>query len=241
LIKTEAFVLGSLKYKDSSLIVHVFSEVLGFRSYMLKGILTSKRGKIKPSYFQPLTQLKLIVTDTKQDQLGYIKECSLQNSLLQDHSDPLKGPMLLFLCEVLASVLKEENDPNPGLYTYLKTTLNWLENTNKLANFHLKFLLDLTRFMGFYPNTSQNEAAYFDLESGCYSDLFPGGKNIQGSLLLLFNPLLGMNFEEALKVAINKSQRTEILHTILSYYSFHLQGFKHPKSLKVLHEIFELY
>ena len=76
-MKTEAFVLGSLKYKDSSLIVHVFSEVLGFRSYILKGILTSKRSKIKPSYFQPLTQLKLIVTDTKQDQLGYIKECSL--------------------------------------------------------------------------------------------------------------------------------------------------------------------
>ena len=87
-----------------------------------------------------MTQLKLIVTDTKKDQLGYIKECSLQNSLLQGHSDPLKGPMLLFLCEVLANVLKEENDPNPGLYTYLKTTLNWLENTNKLANFHLKFL-----------------------------------------------------------------------------------------------------
>lgn len=241
MIQTEAFVLGSLKYKDSSLIVHLFTEALGFRSYILKGILTAKRGKIKPSYFQPLTQLKLIVTDHKKEQLGYIKECSLQNSLLQDQGDPIKGPMLLFLCEVLASVLKEENDPNPGLYTYLKTTLNWLENADRLTNFHLKFLLDLTRFIGFYPNTSQKDRPYFDLEAGCYSPLSPRGHYIQGPLLMLFNSLLGTNFEEALTLVISKSQRTEILHTILSYYTFHLQGFKHPKSLKVLHAIFELY
>jgi len=241
LVKTEAFVIGTIKYGDSSLIVHLFTEALGYRSYLIKGILTSKKGKLKKSYFQPLSHLAIEVSDKKPDRLGYIRECHLMTSALLQDSDPIKGPLLLFLCEVLASVLKEESERNAPLFAYLRTTMHWLENLNKLGNFHLKFLIDLTKFVGFYPNTTLKGAPYFDLESGCYSATLPRGKNIQGEVLTLFNQFLGTNFEGSIEIKLNKSLRSRILHTILAYYAFHLQGFRHPKSLDVLHEIFEVY
>ena len=58
-VTTKAIVLSSLKYSDSSLIVKCFTEEDGLKSYMLRGILKSKKGKLKAAYFQPLTLLKL--------------------------------------------------------------------------------------------------------------------------------------------------------------------------------------
>ena len=59
LIKTKAIVLSSLKYSDTSLIVRCFTLEDGLKSYLLKGVLSAKKGKIKAAYFQPLTQLNI--------------------------------------------------------------------------------------------------------------------------------------------------------------------------------------
>ncbi len=44
-VTTKAIVLSSLKYGDSSLIVRAFTQSDGLKSYLIKGVLTSKRGK----------------------------------------------------------------------------------------------------------------------------------------------------------------------------------------------------
>ena len=241
LIKTEAFVIGSIKYGDSSLIVHLFTKAMGYRSYLVKGIYGVKKRKIKPSYFQSLTHLSVVVSDKQTDRLGYIRECTILDSALQKNPDVVKSSLLLFLCEVLASVLKEENNQNTALFAYLKTTLKWLENINHLGNFHLKFLIDLTKFIGFYPNTHEMELPYFNLQTGCYSGSRPHEPFIKGKALLHFNNLLGMNFDDSLKVRLSKILRNDLLDSILMYFAFHLQGFDQPKSLEVLHEVFEVY
>ena len=56
---TKGIVLSALKYGDTSLIVKCFTEQDGVKSYLIRGVLKSKKGKLKPAYFQPLTQLLL--------------------------------------------------------------------------------------------------------------------------------------------------------------------------------------
>ena len=46
-VTTKAIVLSSLKYGDSSLIVKAFTATDGLKSYLLKGVLTSKKGKFR--------------------------------------------------------------------------------------------------------------------------------------------------------------------------------------------------
>lgn len=241
MVTTEALVIGGLKYGDSSLIVHLFTHELGYRSYLLKGILTAKKGKIKRSFFQPLTQVQVVVSDKNPEQLGYIRDCTLLYSPLHQAGGEVKTALQLFICELLAGILKSETDQNKPLFAYLKTTLNWLDSDYQLANFHIKFLLDLTRFIGFYPNVQRLDSPYFDIESGCFSSTLPKGKNIQGRHLEQFKMFLGTKFDNALQIKMTKEERSDLLDTILLYYSFHLQGFYLPKSLPVLHEVFEVY
>ena len=241
MVTSEALVIGSLKYGESSLITHLFTRELGYRSYLLKGILSNKKGKIKRSYFQPLSLLHVVVSDKNPDQLGYIKECSIVYSPLQSPGDEVKSALQLFLCEILVRVLKAETEPNPALFAYLTTTLGSLDAISSLANFHIKFLIDLTKFIGFYPNTSDVSAPYFDIEAGCFSQLLPRGKKLEGNALGHFKSFLGMNFDKSMRIKMTKAQRSEVLHTILLYYTFHLQGFYVPKSLPILHEVFEVF
>ena len=43
------------------------------------------------------------------------------------------------------------------MFSYLETAFKWLDLHDKIANFHLLFLLNLTRFLGFYPDTTENQ------------------------------------------------------------------------------------
>jgi len=54
LVRTNAIVISTVKYGDSSLITRCYCKELGLKSFMLKGILTSKKGGLKKSLFQPL-------------------------------------------------------------------------------------------------------------------------------------------------------------------------------------------
>ncbi len=58
LAKTNAIVIKSLKYGDTSLIVNCYCEDFGLQAFILKGILKTKKGKYpKKSLFEPLKRL----------------------------------------------------------------------------------------------------------------------------------------------------------------------------------------
>ena len=68
-VTTKAIVLSAIKYGDSDLIVKCYTEK-GIKSYLLKRILKAKRGKLKVSYFQPLTQLELVASHNEKGRLN---------------------------------------------------------------------------------------------------------------------------------------------------------------------------
>jgi len=57
---TEGIVLGSLKYKESSLIVKIFTNAFGMQSYVVNGVRSSK-SQGKTALYQPLTLLDMVV------------------------------------------------------------------------------------------------------------------------------------------------------------------------------------
>ena len=59
LVSTKAIVLSKLKFKDNDVIVKCYTKEFGVKSYLLRNILKSKKGKLKIAYFQELTILDL--------------------------------------------------------------------------------------------------------------------------------------------------------------------------------------
>jgi DNA repair protein RecO (recombination protein O) len=236
-IKTKAIVFSSLKYGDTSLIVRCFTLEDGLRSYLLKGILSAKKGKIKPAYFQPLTQLNIEANHNNKGSLNSIREVHIINPYKNIYTNIFKQTIVLFLSEILSSTIQEE-EANEALFSFLETSFIWLDTNDKTSNFHLLFLLNLTKFLGFYPDTIKSSYPYFNLIDGNFTETTTEKEVVFGSDLVQFKKLLGTNFDGIESIKFNQQERQQVLQTILRYFELQLDGFRHPKSLKILETVF---
>ncbi len=237
LIITNAIVLSKLKYKDNDLIVKCYTEQLGIVSFLLRGVLKRKKSIIKVAYFQLLSQLQLVIIYKDNRSLQIIKEVKLNHLYTNLHSNILKSAIVMFLAEVLSSTLKEE-EPNEILFSYIETTLLWLDVHSEYSNFHLLFLLKLTKYLGFYPDETNVDYNFFNLHDGKFELKPQSNYSISGENLLLLKLLLGTTFDALSLVKINAKQRQSFLSMILLYFELHLGSFKPPKSLQIFNQVF---
>jgi DNA repair protein RecO (recombination protein O) len=235
--KTKAIVINSIKYSDTGLIVNCYTKEYGIKTYLLKGILKSKKGNLKKAYFQPLTQLELIAYHNDKGNLNSIKEASISYYYQSLHTDFVKQSILVFISEILRSVLKEE-EGNADLYQFIETSLIWLDTHDKIANFHLLFLLTLTKYLGFYPDQSL-QTDVFDMQEGKFVNKSNHQYAIKKPQIFYFKRLLGTNFDALPNMRLSSGQRRELLDLLIQYISLHLQTFKKPNSLRILTELFE--
>ncbi|AUP79187.1 DNA repair protein RecO [Flavivirga eckloniae] len=237
LITTNAIVLSKLKYRDNDLIVRCYTQQLGVVSFLLRGVLKSKKGNSKIAYFQLLSQLQLVIVYKNNRSLQAIKETRLNNIYASLHSNVLKSSIVMFLSEVLSNTLKEE-EKNEVLYSYIETTLLWLDTHTEYSNFHLLFLLNLTKYLGFYPDTKNVDYPFFNLSEGRFETRSQDRYTISGQNLTLLKQLLGTTFDALNTVEINAKQRQSFLSMILLYFELHLGSFKTPKSLQIFNQVF---
>lgn len=233
----KAIVLSKIKYRDNDLIVSCYTQNRGLSSYLIRGAYKSKRpGTI--AYYQLLSQLEIVETYKPNQSLHYVKEVKSSFVYNTLHTNVIKSSIVLFLSEVLSNVLKEE-EQNSMLFDYLETALQWLDSEINYANFHLLFLLKLTKHLGFYPNITDFEAGVFNLQSGYFE---PDAKHIytvstENNTLL--KQLLGMNFDALNTVKLHAAQRQTFLNMLMQYFELHLGNFKKPKSLQIFNQIFK--
>lgn len=237
LVKTNAIVLSKIKYGDHDVIVKCYTKNRGVVSYLLRGILKNKRSNSKIAYYQPLSQLEIEENYKPNHSLHFITDVKLSVPYLSMHANISKGAIVMFLSEVLASTLKEE-ERNLSLYEFLETTLQWLDHETDFANFHLLFLLELSKHLGFYPDTAQLSYPYFNLRTGSF-ELKPQTQyTVSGENLMLMKQLLGIKFDELNTVKMVSQQRQSLLNVLLFYFELHLTDFKKPKSLQILNQVF---
>ncbi len=237
LIKTKAIVLSKLKYRDNDLIVKCYTSQRGVVSYLLRGVLKSTKGSAKTVYFQPLTQLQIEENYKANQSLQFISDVKLHTVYKSVHSNILKSAIVMFLSEVLTSVLKEE-ERNDNLYDYLETSFIWLDHEVDFANFHLLFLLNLTKHLGFYPEISTMANPYFNLNTGEFELKPVNFYSISDENLTTLKQFLGINFDALNSVKLNSKQRQAFLTMLLFYFELHLGDFKKPKSLTVFNQVF---
>ena len=237
LITTNAIVLSKLKYKDNDLIVKCYTQEFGVVSFLLRGVLKSKKGNKKIAYFQLLSQLELDVVYKNNSSLQSIREVKLNHRYTSLHSNILKSSIVMFLAEVLSSTLKEE-EQNKNLFIYIETTLLWLDTHSEYSNFHLLFLLNLTKYLGFYPEELNSDYNFFNLNDGKFESKEQNRYYISGENLTLLKKLLGITFDTLSTIRINSKQRQSFLSMILLYFELHLGSFKNPKSLQIFNQVF---
>lgn len=235
LVKTKAIVISSVRYQEKSLIVRCFTESDGLKSYFVRDAFSGKKNQQKIAYFQPLTLLEIEAIHKNKGTLEQFKEIKLYQAYEQIPADIRKSTIALFLAEMLQHSIKEEQ-ANESLFTFLQTAFLWLDTHEQVANFHLVFLLELTRHLGFYPDCTDIGLPLFHLQEGVFAHQpLPGTLNEFETET--FKKLIELNFDQSANV-FHVSERQQLLTTLVAYYTNHLEGFKKPKSLEVLQAVF---
>jgi len=237
LVKINAIVLSKLKYRDNDLIVKCYSKQKGIVSYLVRGALKSQRGSSKAVYFQPLSLVLIEEQFNANRSLQGIKEIKLDYLYTSLHTDVLKTSIVMFLSEVLSTVLKEE-EKNEPLFDYIENTLKWLDYKTEFSNFHLLFLLNLTKHLGFYPDDQNRENEYFNLSNGLFESKKDEFYSLSGENLTILKQLLGIDFDSVNTIKLNSKQRQSFLNMLLLYFELHLGDFRKPKSLQIFNQIF---
>ena len=235
LVKTKAIVISSIKYQEKSLIVKCFTLSDGLKSYFVRDAFSSRKSNQKIAYFQPFSILEIEAVHKNKGTLENFKEIKLAIPFQTIHNTITKSTIVLFLSEMMHYSIHEEEE-NEALFTYLETALLWLDTHDEIANFHLIFLLEATKYLGFYPDNTYIDLPFFEMTEGIFTP-FNAISSLSQHETQLFKKLLSLKFESDLKT-FHVIERQLLLKILIDYYSFHLEGFRKPKSLDVLKDVF---
>jgi DNA repair protein RecO (recombination protein O) len=236
--KTRGIVLKTTDYGETSVITQVFTEKLGLQSYIINGVKKPK-AKISRNMLQPLHLLDMVVYHKSAGNVQRISELKTSPVLQSIPYDVIKSSMAMFLNEVLYKAIKQQS-ADENLFDFVFNAIEWLDHqTVGLANFHLLFLTQLTRYLGFYPDRHLlNEADYFDLKNGVFIKYKPD------SVLYLspphtqnFSKLLQCNFENLAALKLTNDERRYLIAKLLEYYAMHIEGFGNIHSHEILEEV----
>lgn len=217
--KTRGIVFRFTKYGDSSIIVTIFTELFGIQTYIENGV-RSKRGKGKIALFQPLTLLDLVVYYKENASIKRIKEvkCLYQYQTLS--SDIRKASLAMFINEILNKAVKDESHARE-IFEFLLNALILLDHQETaLENFHLIFLIKLSRFLGFGAHQSEE---------------ILGVRMLDREEEEILKTLLTADFTES--VSMTNIQRRNLLEAILRFYTIHIESLGEIKSIRILKEI----
>lgn len=238
--KTRGIVFSYTEFRETSLVVKIYTELFGIQSYIVNSV-RKKNAKMSIGLFQPLTLVDLVVYHKERQGLHRISEIRPMPPLNSIPFDIIKSTMVLFLNEVLSKSIKEEEE-SQLLFEYLTTSIQLLDAQQPVSRyFHLLFLMRLTRYLGFYPlsNYSTKEP-YFNLMDGKFQSdipLHPYYLNEQSAEN--FSKLILHSSDLSSCMNISAIEKRNLIEQLLEYYRLHIAGFPPIKSHKVLEQIFE--
>ncbi|GAB3997735.1 DNA repair protein RecO [Spirosoma daeguense] len=225
--KTRGIALSYIRYRETSIIARIYTEEFGLQSYLVNGVRSARSKNNKIALFQPLTLLDMVVYNKPDRDLHRLSEMKTGHPFQSLPFEVSKSTIAMFVTEMLNKVLKEEA-ANPMLYRFLIDSVLFLENArSNYENFHLAFLLKLSFFLGFGPESARE----FDSQLRENSYPFLSDTEMDTALNIMLRLPLGT------PIKLSRSARNELLDALVAYYQIHIDTIGEVKSLPVLREV----
>jgi DNA repair protein RecO (recombination protein O) len=218
--KTRGIVFRFTKYGDTSIIVNVFTEMFGLQSFIVNGVRSASAKGNKIALYQPLTLLDMVVYHRENANINRIKEVKCIHPFHAMPVDVRKSTIAMFIAEVVNKSVKEETHAG-AIFDFLFNSLIALDVVEEgVENFHLLFLLQLSRYLGF--------GAYKAVE-------LVGGRGASPEIEMVLGQLLAANFTSMPR--LTRQQRIATLDLLVRFYADHIDSFGDMKSVPVLAEV----
>jgi len=215
--KTQAIVFKFFKYGDTSIIVKIFTAKFGLQTYIVNGV-RSRHSKNKIALFQPLTLLDLVVYHNPNKEINRIAELKCSNPFSSINTHMHKTAVAIFLAEVMYKSIKEEGEES-DIFEFIQSSISLFDHlSDHYQNFHLQFLLKLSKYLGFAVDTS--EQAFVSLSVN------------EKEIIRALAALPYENWQP-----ISNDQRRKFLDLIISFFKNHIDTLHEINSIKILQEV----
>ncbi|MCC8088610.1 MAG: DNA repair protein RecO [Rikenellaceae bacterium] len=236
--KAKGIVLSTVKYGDSSLILFLYTNIIGRQTYIVQGIRSKGKGN-KSSFFQPLFPIDFIGYEPRYGSMHKIKEVALAYPVVSLPFDIRKSTVSLFIAETIYRLIRE-SVRDERLFDFVYNSVVALDSMNDgVYNFHLWFLVKLSYFLGFYPGNEYMPDSYFDITNGVFTPVMPPHQmllNRENSELL--GIFMDVPIDEIHRINLSGSRRSAFLNSILIFIGYHSDSVNKIKSIDILREVF---
>ena len=224
IIDTDAIVLKTFSYGETSLISRCFTKDKGKISFIIKGA-KSKKNLISP-YFQPLSFINIIYKENEKRELQVVSKVSFVQIWTKIPLSLRKMSLSQSILEISDFTL-EKNDPYPNLFNVLINTFQIFEsgdiNENILFwNYECKILSE----MGFMIN----------IEDSLDSELI--SLKINDKIINTIQQLINGNISDIDLDTISLDNKKKISKFLYQKLCFYFEGFERLKSFRVIKDIF---
>ena len=236
--KARGIVLGTLKYGEKGVIVHLLTDVCGRQSYMIQGVRPTAKGS-KMALLQPMFTLEFEGLTSSKMSMHRMKDMVPGMVLHSTPFDVRKSTMALFMAEVLYRLVKESEESS-SLFEFVWASIAALDALEEgIANFHLWFLANLSRPLGFSPDNEYSDGAWLDIRDGHFTPnaLIPSFALSPENARILHD-MLECDVRYLGEIGLNRTERVDFLEAMLRYYSYHLESIRQVESIRVLREVF---
>lgn len=238
--KDKAIVLSKFKYSDELNIVHLYTQNSGKIPFIVRKSST-KKNKATNAYLQALQLLNIDYLYNPKREMQSFKEINPRKLLNSIYLNPNKRAIAFFLSEFLSKVLKEEMK-DQELFSFIDTSINVLDEIDSgIENFHLYFLMKLSRFLGVLPlDNFSNTHRFFSLNTARF-EMMPQEKEhlSERHSEQIYQLLTMSNFNELKTIKMNRDRRNEILSLIIQYFKSGQVLTGNLKSQEVLMELYD--
>lgn len=237
--KTKAVVLHTMPHGENGLVVYMYTEAWGRLSYYInsgkRGVAVVGTSKVM---LHPLTIIDMVGVKSSGSfhRIREAKRAVVSTSLF---GDIYKSTISLYMAELIYKVVKE-SEPNAILFDFLFHSIKILDIMEEgKVNFHLFFTVQLTKYLGFFPQANYEKDLYLDMKSGNFVIIKPQHTlYIDREESALLYQVMSSTTSTLGNITTSGRHRSELLGKMIEYIGIHHDTKYSIKSLEYLREIF---
>lgn len=248
ILKTEAIVLKTFDFRETSLIAHFFTRDYGRLDGILKGIRGDSRKFA--SNLEPFSLNDIIFYQARNPGLHLISQCDLKDDFTAIRNNLKSTAYASYLMDLIGQLMQPE-DRNIDGYELALSALRQLSSGLDAEKISYIFLIKFLKSIGFRPRLDGciacdrdiSSAAFFNLKRGglICSRCTPRGAGraadsyssdvLAGTIASILHIEQG-SWEDALRLGLSAKIKDELKNILYNFMEFHLQ--LRPKSEKLL-------
>jgi len=235
---TKGIVLKTIKYGETSLIVHLFTKDFGLQTYMVKGLRSTKKSSAHASILQASFVLDIVVSRQQYKNFQHIREMAPDPAFQSAQVDVVKNCIALYAMELLAQLITEQ-EVLPHLFDFCCDFLKHLvaAEQKETALLPLYFSIQAARLSGYQVSGNYgSDTPFLNLAEGCYTaNEAANGPFVENEFAQAFSLVNRCAAITGLKtISFPASARKALLAYFLLFLEWHAPRFRPLKSLPVL-------